>query len=140
MLIYARTCGVVGSLDAPVMVNAGGYRSTISGKGLVPFNDNGTCGIDFTASIRAVSNYSGAVESETRQYATLDSTERVAADLVLGTAAGQKQWRNEILMPAIGLIGLGIVGAIVLSDVPVVQNIAVAPLPGGARITSSFGF
>ena len=105
MLIYARTCGVVGSLGASVTINAGGYRSTISGRDLAPFSDNGTCGIDFTATARGVSNYTGSVESETRQYATLDSTERLAADLVRGTVAGQKRWRKEVLIPAFGLIG-----------------------------------
>ena len=138
LLFYARPCGVVGSLGKPVTVYAGSYwsRATISGKNLVPFSDNGACGIDFSVNARL--DRTGRME--TVQYATLDGAERLAATLVRGTAAGQKRWRNKILMPAVGLIGLGIVGAIVLSDVPVVQNIAVAPLPGGARITSSFGF
>ena len=140
MLIYARTCGVVGSLGAPVTINAGGYRSTISGRDLAPFSDNGTCGIDFTANIRAVSNYSGMVETETRQYATLDSTERAAADLVRGTAAGQKRWRKEVLIPAFGLIGAGIAGAIFQSQVPVLQNVTIAPIPRGVQLSTSFGF
>ena len=121
------------------MVNAGGYRSTISGSDLVPFSDNGACSIDFTASIRAVSNYSGLVESETRQYATLDSTERLAADLVRGTAAGQKHWRKEVLIPAFGLIGAGIAGAIFQSQVPVLQNATIVPILRGVQLSTSFG-
>ena len=140
MLIYGRTCGVRGSLGAPVMINAGGYRSTISGRDLVPFSDNGICGIDFTANIRAESNYSGFVETETRQYATLDSTERVAADFVRGTAAGQKRWRKEVLIPAVSLIGAGIVGAIFLSDVPVVRDLTVVAAPGLVRVSRTFGW
>ena len=139
MLIYARTCGVVGSLGSPITINAGGYRSTISGRDLAPFSDNGTCGIDFTATVRGVSNYTGSVESETRQYATLDSTERLAADLVRGTAAGQKRWRKEVLIPAFGLIG-GYCWAIVQSQVPVLQNATIAPIPRGVQLSTSFGF
>ncbi len=140
LLIYARECGVVGTLGATVRVNAGGYRSTISGTDLVPFNDNGTCGIDFTASIRAVSNYSGRSESETRQYATLDSTERVAADLVRGTADGQKRWRKEILIPAFGLIGAGIMGAILWSDMPVVRDLTISASPDRVQVGRTFGW
>ena len=139
-MIYSRECGTVGSLGESVRVNAGGYRSTISGKDLVPFNDNGTCGIDFTANIHAVSNYSGRTESETRQYATLDSTERVAADLVLGTADGQKRWRKEILIPAVSLIGVGIVGAVLWSDVPVVSDLTVAAGPDRVQVGRTFGW
>ena len=132
---------MVGTLGATVRVNAGGYRSTISGKDLVPFNDNGTCSIDFTASIRAVSNYTiGLVESETRQYATLDSTERAAADLVRGTAAGQKRWRKEVLIPAFGLIGTGIVGAILWSDMPVVNDLTISASPDRVQVGRTFGW
>ena len=139
-MIYARTCGVVGSLGAPVTVNAGGYTADISGSDLVPLSDNGRCGFDFTATIHATSNYTGSVGSETRHYATLDSTERVAADLVRGTAAGQKRWRKEVLIPAFGLMGAGIAGAIFQSQVPVLQNVTIAPIPRGVQLSTSFGF
>ena len=106
----------------------------------MPLFDNGTCGFDSTATARGVSNYTGSVESETRQYATLDSTERLAADLVRGTAAGQKRWRKEVLIPAFGLIGAGIAGAIFQSQVPVLQNATIAPIPRGVQLSTSFGF
>ena len=40
----------------------------------------------------------------------------------------------------LGIAAAGALLATMWSDVPVVRNIAVAPLPGGARMTSSFGF
>ena len=138
LLFYARPCGVVGSLGKPVTVYAGHYwgwsRATISGSDLVPFSDNGACGIDFSVNGRLGSR------TETLQYATLDVTERMLADLVRGTAAGQPRWRHEILMPALGLIGLGIVGAVGLSDVPVVRDLRIGAAPGRVQVGRTFGW
>ena len=140
LLIYSRECGAVGTLGDAVTFNAGGYRGTISGKDLVPFDDNGTCSIDFTASIRAVSNYSGRSESETRQYAIMDSDERYVADLVRGTADGQKRWRKGILISSFGLIGTGIVGAILWSDMPVVRDLTISASPNRVQVGRTFGW
>ena len=40
----------------------------------------------------------------------------------------------------LGMIGVGTLLMTVWSDVPVVRNVTVSPLPGGTRVTASFDF
>ena len=40
----------------------------------------------------------------------------------------------------LGMIGIGTLLMTVWSDVPVVRNVTVSPLPSGTRVTDSFNF
>ena len=88
-------------------------------------------------------NFTGTVYEDIsgKDSVLADDPDLVAGLNVLrGTAAGKAFYPKGRMYAGLGIAAAGALLATIWSDVPAVRNIAVAPLPGGARITSSFCF
>ena len=140
---YSQSCEATGALASDFVLNDGLLTTTLAPSGLGPLVKDGRCGIDFNIRGTIRGNFTGTVyEDISGKYSDLaDDPDLVAGLNVLrGTADGKAFYPKGRMYAGLGIAAAGALLATMWSDVPVVRNIAVAPLPGGARVTSSFGF